>query len=304
MHVLVTGGAGYVGYSVVAALAKSEAVSAITVYDNLARGEAAIFSAQMTGGRGHFRKGDILDARTLERALAGVDAVVHLAAAVHRPDRDQDAHVFDQVNNWGSAQLATAIEASDSVERVIYLSSVSVYGGGPAAFDDEATPHPTSFYAVTKLRGEAHLRRLADTGRRVHVVRSGNVFGFNRAVRFEGVINRFVFDAKYSGRVRIEGSGVQTRPFIEVGLLGDELVRLLVGDLPSSTLNFVQRNASVIELFELVRGLRPDLEALFLDQDMQMAELRVEPSDSFLAERRGDDDLEAGVEGLWRALEL
>lgn len=59
-------------------------------------------------------RGDILDGRTLEKALEGIDCVVHLAARVTTPFADSDAHSFDQVNHWGTAQLAYAIEKSFS----------------------------------------------------------------------------------------------------------------------------------------------------------------------------------------------
>ncbi len=305
MHVLVTGAAGYVGYSVVRELAANDAVSQITLYDNLSRGESAIFWGGLTDGAATFVKGEVLDERGLLRALDGVDAVVHLAAAVYREDRDADAHVFDQVNNWGTAQLVGAIERSPSVTTFVYLSSASVYGGGPDTFDIDDPPVPRSFYATTKLRGEEHAARLTDSSRTVHIVRAGNVFGFNHAMRFEGVINRFVFDAKHAGRVTIEGSGLQTRPFIEVGLLADAMTRLLLSDEPSATHNFVQDNASVLDLFKIVNELRPDLEALFVSQEMPMEELSVQPHGQALAAARSEHgNLDDGIGALWRALTL
>ncbi len=108
MKLLVTGGAGYIGYSVVGALLSSDHFGEVTVLDNLSRREYALFSGHRSNGAVEFVEADILDGRSLAKAVQGVDVVLHLAASVQVPLRDGEAHAFDQVNNWGSAQVAAA----------------------------------------------------------------------------------------------------------------------------------------------------------------------------------------------------
>lgn len=279
MKVLVTGGAGYVGYGLVGELAADPQIDEIVVFDNLSRRHYAVLWGKRTGGRSRFVEADILDERTLTRSLAGIDAVVHLAAAVHVPGRDGEAHAFDQVNNWGSAQVAGAIERTASVEHVVYLSSVAVYGESAGAVSaTTSSPRPGNFYGVTKLRGEAHFTRLANTDRRVHVVRSGNVYGINPAARLDSVVNRFLLDGRFKRRLRVEGTGDQTRSFIHVRRLTRALAALLTSDLPSATYDFVDTTRSVLEVAGAIQAIDPEVELIFVDQDMRMQMVAVRPS--------------------------
>lgn len=275
MRVLVTGGAGYVGYEVVGALlAESEGpVDSVVVYDNLARAQHSLFMARrFDRSRVSFVNGDILDHRTLDREVATADVVVHLAARVTTPNADRDAHHFDQVNNWGSSQVASAVERASKPTAVVYLSSAAVYGDRPEPVTVESRPRPASMYGISKLKGEAHIDRLADL-RRVVVIRAGNVYGPNPAMRFAAVINRFAFEARFRGRVTIEGSGAQTRPFVHVAKLASAVREAVVNDSLVGTYNFAEHNIRVLEVAEGLRDLVGDLEMLFVDQDVRMREV-------------------------------
>ena len=211
---------------------RDPAVDEVVVLDNLSRGEFSILTASRATKPARFVEADILDARSLERAVEGVDAVVHLAATVQLPTQDSEAHAFDQNNNWGSAQVASVIEAMPTVTTIVYMSSVTVYGPSERTIDVETTPRPNTFYGVTKLRGEAHFRRLAGPGRRVHVVRAGNVYGVNGATRFDTVVNRFLLDGRFKAMLRVIGDGEQTRSFITVDRLASSVAGLLQCSLP------------------------------------------------------------------------
>ena len=147
MKILITGGAGYIGYSIVKKLLEDvDQLHSITIYDNLSRRNFSFF----TEAKFHHKPvklihGDILDGRTLQKALEGIDCVIHLAAKVTTPFADADAHSFDQVNHWGTAQLAYSIEKSN-VPRVIYMSSISIYGDHPVPLHEDIAPNPHSFY--------------------------------------------------------------------------------------------------------------------------------------------------------------
>lgn len=275
VKVVVTGGAGYVGYSLVSALLENPAVHDLVIYDNLARRQYSLLWNGNGGGRATFVEADILDGRSLDVALRDATAVVHLAATVHLPGRDNEAHAFDQVNNWGSAQVAAAIEQQPSISRAVYLSTVVVYGSSDVPLTTESSPQPNTFYGVTKLRGESHFSRLASARRQIHVVRAGNVYGLNPAARFDTVVNRFLLDGKFTRKLRIIGSGDQTRSFIDVARLGKSLAALLVSDLPSSLLNFVDTTCSISELTDVIRTIDPAVELLYVDQDMRMQNVDV-----------------------------
>jgi UDP-glucose 4-epimerase len=282
VKILVTGGAGYVGTALVDALAALEAVEQVIIFDNLGRSNPNLFiSEALPSGKIRFVHGDILDTRRLERELDGVNLVYHLAARVSTPFADADFHGLDQVNHWGAAELSYLLE-SQPVDRVVYLSSTSVYGSTDENVNLETVPQPRTAYGISKLRGEQMLERLSDR-LPVHILRCANVYGYNKSMRFDAVINRFMFDAHFSGRLTVHGSGQQTRAFIHI----ESLVRCLLaigleGALPGVS-NLVERSASVEEIAGVISEIYSDLEQLFIQQDMRLRNLNVEP-DSRLAD--------------------
>lgn len=279
MRVLITGGAGYVGTALVEKLAADEVIEKMVVYDNLSRGNRNFFIGKdhLPESRIEFVQGDLLDSRLLKAVLKDIDVVYHLAANVTTPFSDQNPHLFEQVNHWGTAELVYAIEESD-VKRLVYLSSVSVYGASERLCTVEDTPDPKTFYGISKLRGEQHVQRLKDRGT-VFVVRCGNVYGYNKSMRFDAVVNKFMFDANFNRRITVNGSGEQFRPFVHVEKVADSLTALLSDNLKSSTYNLVDRNLTIGEVVESLRKIYPELEMLFVNQHMKMRELKVEGSE-------------------------
>jgi UDP-glucose 4-epimerase len=275
MRVVITGGAGYVGFSLVRTLANLSEIDSILVVDNLARRNYALF---VSGPHGpvpvEFRKVDILDGLSLDQALEGADAVVHLAAHVSTPSADSDAHVHDQVNNWGSAQVARSIEKQASVQRVVYLSSFAVYGDRPEPFTEDSTPVPTSAYGISKLSGEAHFRRLGD--RSVTVLRAANVFGFNQAIRFDSVVNAMCFSAWTQRNVRVDGDGDQTRPFIDVETVALAIGKCLTSSDVAGTWNLATHNASINEVADLIVDLIPNCDRIHVNREMRMRNVTLE----------------------------
>ena len=283
MKVLITGGAGYIGTELVNSLASSNQVDELLIYDNLSRGNRNLFigdkpirKAKLT-----FIQGDILDSRKLEQVLKGVDVVYHLAANVTTPFSDQNPHLFEQVNHWGTAELVYAIEKSE-VKRLIYLSSVSVYGTSSSPLTITANLNPQTFYGISKMRAEEHVERLVKKIETV-IIRCGNVYGYSKSMRFDAVINRFMFEANFQNRITINGSGEQHRPFIHVEKVVWVLNQLLHKKTTATCYNLVDVNLAVGEVVESVRAIYPELEMLFVNQQMKMRELKVEGSEELKA---------------------
>jgi UDP-glucose 4-epimerase len=275
MNVLVTGGAGYIGTELVSKLAADEKVKRIVVYDNLSRPNYSVF----LGGRklGHekvqFYKGELLDSRHLKKVLKGIDFVYHLAAKVTTPFANDDAHLYEQVNHWGTAELVYAVEES-SVKKFIYTSSSGIYGDSEDAVDEEFEPKPKTFYAISKLRGEEHVRRLS-TKLDTFIFRCGNVYGYNRGMRFDAVINKFVFDANFQKRLTVHGDGNQSRTFIHIESIASALNNVLFTNLPSGTYNLVGRSIKIMDIVDELKQLIPDLEFTFINQHLKLHQLNV-----------------------------
>src|SRR5574339_285303 len=110
MKVLVTGGAGYIGTELVHLLLANPEDEQIIIYDNLSRPNYNAFLGTRLANpaKVSFVKGELLDSRALRKVLKGVDAVYHLAAKVSTPFATAEAHSYEQVNHWGTAELVYA----------------------------------------------------------------------------------------------------------------------------------------------------------------------------------------------------
>ncbi|HEY9005644.1 NAD-dependent epimerase/dehydratase family protein [Ohtaekwangia sp.] len=275
MKVLVTGGAGYIGTELISALIAKTEVDQVIVYDNLSRPNYNMFLGLRLQNHTKitFVKGELLDSRALRKVLKGVDVVYHLAAKVTTPFASADAHSYEQVNHWGTAELVYAVEESN-VKRFIYTSSTGVYGSSKEAADENTPADPQTLYAISKLRGEEHVRRLAskiDT----YIMRCGNVYGYSRSMRFDAVINKFAFEANFSKLITIQGDGKQSRTFIHINRMASALANLLTASLASGTYNLVERNLKVIDILDALKELIPPLEFIFINQHLRLHELNV-----------------------------
>jgi UDP-glucose 4-epimerase len=279
MRVLVTGGAGYIGTELINVLIANPEVEQVVVYDNLSRPNYNLFLGLrlQKHQKVTFVKGELLDSRGLRKILKNIEVVYHLAAHVTTPFANADAHVYEQVNHWGTAELVYAVEESN-VKRFVYVSSTGVYGSSKEAVDESVAPSPQTLYAVSKLRGEEHVRRLSekiDT----YIMRCGNVYGYSKSMRFDAVINKFVFEANFNKRVTIQGDGKQSRTFIHIDLLANALNNLLTVTLASGTYNLVERNLRVFDIVDVLKELVPAMEFIFINQHLRLHELNVKPND-------------------------
>jgi len=275
MKVLITGGAGYVGTELVKKLTHSPAITEIIIYDNLCNDNHNFFLGKHFSNPGKIRfvNGEILDSRLLKKELKGVHTVVHLAAKVTTPFANIDPHFYEQVNHWGTAEVTYAIEESD-VEKMIYLSSTSVYGANTKPADESTIPSPATYYGVSKLRGEEHVRRVMEKKNAI-ILRSGNVYGYSQSMRFDAVINRFMFDANFANRIQIFGTGKQTRAFIHVDKLTKKISEVILNQVSSGTYNLIDKNLQIIELLDALKIIYPSLEFIFSNQHMNLKELQV-----------------------------
>ncbi len=284
MKVLITGGAGYIGTGLVNQVVTDPKVNEVVIYDNLSRGNYNFFIGKeiQFHNKVRFVEGDILDSRKLKKHLQGIDVAVHLAAKVTTPFANTDSHFFEQINHWGTAELVYALE-SVSVPRVIFLSSSSVYGRSEELASEEKIPNPRTFYGISKLRAEDHVKRLFDN-HDTYIIRCGNVYGYNKSVRFDSVINRFVFDANYQGRISINGDGTQARAFIHVDTIADVVHKLLQSSVTPGTYNAVSRNLQVLELVDVFKEFYPELEFMFINQHLNLRGIRVAINQAFFNE--------------------
>ncbi len=254
MHVLVTGGAGFIGSHLVEALlARGDQVTVLDCFDDYydpARKRANVAAWQ---GAARVVEGDLRDPASLRSALAGVDAVAHLAArAGVRASLAEPSRYID-VNVTGTQVLLDELREA-GIQRLVYASSSSVYGArsdGPFRESDPVL-RPVSPYAATKLAGE-HLCQAAShsQGLQVSCMRLFTVYGPRQ--RPEMAIHLFARKALAGEPVSQFGDGSSRRDYTYVGDIVGGLVAALDRPRPFRVYNL--GNGAPVTLAELLQGV-------------------------------------------------
>ncbi|NNE35183.1 MAG: SDR family oxidoreductase [Rhodothermales bacterium] len=277
MKVLLTGAAGYVGWSAANKLILSDSVDEVVVYDNFSRRNYGLLLTRKTKDYGKLtvRVDDILNSRGLRAAAQGADCACHLAALAPSPFADENPHAFDQVNHWGTAEVCYAAE-DVGVPRVVYVSSGAVYGFGSNEFETSSEPMPTTSYGASKLAGEKHVQRLSSAHHTV-ILRSATVYGVNPVARFDTFLNKFALDVVLGRPIQVHGSGEQHRPVVHVEALAEIICAAVEGNIDTGVYNVVAENISMNHSIESMRKFAPSLEAIYLSQQERLRDLMMVP---------------------------
>jgi nucleoside-diphosphate-sugar epimerase len=212
---LVTGGAGFIGSHITAALAASGAK--VRIIDDLSTGYRE--NVEAIDGDVDFVQGSVADEESLRRALEDVELVFHEAAIPSVPrsvENPRQTHIAS-VESTFSLLLAAK---EKKVRRVVYAASSSAYGDQPSLPKIEnMLPEPLSPYAVAKLVGEYYCQVFTRVyGLETLSLRYFNVFGPRQdpSSQYSGVISRFIAALLTNKSPVIYGDGEQSRDFTYV----------------------------------------------------------------------------------------
>lgn len=226
-HVLVTGGAGFVGSHLVDALL-GDSGHRVTVLDRLSVGGSRMnVEHHEDDPRFRFVLGDVNDPALVRDLVADADAVVHSAAESHVDRSIHDPRAFIESNVLGTQTVLEAVRGLG--RRMLMISTDEVYGPGEPAgglFDEDAPVRPRSPYASSKAAGDLLCRAYVSTyGTDVTVVRGTNAYGPRQ---IERVIPTYAVNALEGTPVPVYAAGAERREFLHV----DDWVRaaLLVLD--------------------------------------------------------------------------
>ena len=217
--VVVIGGAGFIGSFVVSELLKSN-VDKVVIYDNFARGKESNLMDSLADPRCEIypNGGDVRDTDTLNDAMKGCDAVVHLAAMWLLHCKDFPRTAF-HVNIEGTFNVLEAC-VQNNIKRLVYSSSASVYGDAAEVPMTENHPfNNKNFYGATKIAGEAMCRAYYDRyGLNYVGLRYMNVYGphQDQTAAYTGVIPIMLNKIDANEAPTINGDGTQAYDFIDV----------------------------------------------------------------------------------------
>ncbi len=213
--ILVTGGAGFIGFHLTKKLL--EIGADVTTYDNMTNGKQENIK---DNPKANFVKGDILDLKRL-CSLEKFDCIYHLAAQVVVPYSMENPTEDFETNARGTLNVLE--KARKDKARFIFASSAAVYGN-PTMLPttEEYGFHPFSCYGLSKVVGEEYAQIYTlQYGLAVTVVRFANVYGS----RCHGVINDFLDKLQRdSSKLEIIGTGQQSRDFVHVADIVEALV--------------------------------------------------------------------------------
>ncbi|MEI9975103.1 MAG: SDR family oxidoreductase [Ignavibacteriota bacterium] len=209
-----TGGAGFIGSTLVRTLLPH---GAVTVIDNLLTGHER--NLEEVRGSIEFHKADICDAEAIAPLIHGADTVFHLAAIPSVPRSIDDPVPSHQVNIDGTFNVFRAA-AQGGVRRIVYAASSSAYGDTPVLPKTESMkPMPQSPYAAQKLMGEYYASVFHSCfGVETVSLRFFNVYGPRQdpSSPYSGVLSLFMRHLLARTPPTIFGDGGQTRDFTYV----------------------------------------------------------------------------------------
>lgn len=257
-RVCVTGGAGFIGARLAAALVGRGLE--VVVLDDLSVGRRERVPPGVD-----LVVGDILDPAALGPALAGVDAVFHLAARVAIRSSFDFVEQDARVNFCGTAAVLAAARRAGTVRKLVFASSMAVYDDAPtpAPIPETHRTRPVSPYGISKLAAETLLHALcAEAGMQSLALRLFNTYGPGQALSaYVGVVTIFVDRLRRGEPPDIFGDGEQARDFVHVDDVVAGLLCASDSDLTGETFNLGSGEAVTINqvLGRLNRVLGTDL---------------------------------------------
>ena len=216
-NILVTGGCGYIGSALIPRLLDNERVDGVRVLDSLTSGSPHALVGALSAGELEFCEGDVRNEADVSSAVDGVDAVIHLAGITGAATTHDRADETFSTNYDGTTNLLQAAVDAE-VERFVFASSCNVYGRATAEdLSESAEPEPINPYAETKLEAERFIREtVEDESMTATSLRMSTVYGSAPGIRFNLVVNHFVFRALTGRSLTVYGDGTNWRPFIHV----------------------------------------------------------------------------------------
>ena len=171
---------------------------------------------------------DVRDVTAEDIAEVRPDAVIHLAAICNDPIGNLDPELTYEVNHRASVRLAQAARSA-GVERFLFASSCSLYGGGveDVPLDEAAGFAPVTAYGESKILAEQDITTRATDDFSPVFLRNATAYGFSPRLRGDLVVNELVGQALITGEMRLRSDGTAWRPLVHAGDIAAAFIALM-----------------------------------------------------------------------------
>lgn len=259
---LISGGCGFIGTSLIDTLQKQKLFDDIRILDNLSEGscddlsEVAKFSVTSAEecSKSHgivLIEGDIRDQKTVNNSMKGVDCIIHLAAntgvppSVKNPRMDMECNVIGTFNMLEAARM-------NKVNKFIFASSGAPAGMVAPPIHEELPPHPVSPYGASKLAGEGYCSAYYYSfGINTVCLRFGNVYG-PRSKKKSSVVAKFIRQSLAGETCHIYGDGTQTRDFIYIDDLINAMILSIFNDVRGETFQIASGTEKTVDEIAII----------------------------------------------------
>ena len=257
--ILVTGGAGYVGSTLVNDLVKSgykvRSLDAMFFEPNQ---ENKFFRNDSV----EFVVGDIRNNELMEKCLDGIDCVIHLAA-ITGPLCDKSPNSTRQINEHATKDFVKLCKEK-GVKRFFFASTCSNYGSNLSVVNEETPVNSLSLYSETKVELESFIKNLNSSEFATCILRFSTVFGISPIMRFDLLVQELILNAIVHKKIIVFGPNFW-RPLIDVRDVSRaciECIRCVIGDISGEIYNVGANNQNFtkLELAKIVQEFFPEIE--------------------------------------------
>jgi nucleoside-diphosphate-sugar epimerase len=238
--------------------------------------------------------------------LKGYDCVMHLAAISNDPMGDLNEQITYDVNLHGSIQLAKLAKEA-GVPKFLFSGSCSVYGKGlKLDLAEEDTLNPITAYAISKVKTEEEVSKLADENFMPVYLRNATAYGYSPMLRIDLVVNNLLATAHAYNEIRIMSDGTPWRPLIHCSDIAKAFVYIAKADKKAVFNKAINigantQNYQVKDIANMIKAVMPQCAIVFTGEagsDSRDYRVKFDLLNSLVPDFSCDYDLEKGIEEL------
>ena len=238
--------------------------------------------------------------------LKGYDCVMHLAAISNDPMGDLNEQITYDVNLHGSIQLATLAKEA-GVPKFLFSGSCSVYGKGlKLDLAEEDTLNPITAYAISKVKTEEEVSKLADENFMPVYLRNATAYGYSPMLRIDLVVNNLLATAHAYNEIRIMSDGTPWRPLIHCSDIAKAFVYIAKADKKAVFNKAINigantQNYQVKDIASMIKAVMPQCTIVFTGEagsDSRDYRVKFDLLNNLVPDFSCDYDLEKGIDEL------